>query len=152
MKKIKKLTVTILFAFWVTLTFAQNDPDAIIRRWIAIPKKNIIIEVFKDHNEYKGKIVWFNDNDDKSKPMNIRLDENNSNPALRSRKILGLEVLKNMVFNSKNNRWERGTIYDAKSGRIWNSSASITNDNTLQVRGFWHFEFIGQSMIFKKIG
>lgn len=146
-----KYIIAIIFTAVSSLSFAQNNPDAIIGRWIAIPKKNLIVEVFKDQNKYKGRIVWFNDNDDKTKPMNIRLDENNLNPALRKRKVLGLEVLDNMVYNPKNNRWERGTIYDAKSGRIWNSSAWIINNNTLQVRGFWHFEFIGESMIFKKI-
>ncbi len=117
MRKIEKIAVIILLAFCTTLAFAQNNPDAIIGRWIAIPKKNLIVEVFKDRNKYKGKIVWFNDNDDKTKPMNTRLDENNSNPALRNRKVLGLKVLENMVYNSKSNKWESGTIYEAKSGR-----------------------------------
>ena len=151
MKKIEKIAATIFFTCCAIFVFAQKNPDAIIGRWIAIPKKNIIVEVFKDKDKYKGKVVWFNDNDDKTKPMNTRLDENNLDSALRNRKVLGLQVLNNMMYNSKSNRWEKGTIYDAKSGRVYNSSASLIKDNTLLVKGFWHFEFIGKDMYFKKI-
>lgn len=147
-----KYLIVIVFTAISSLSIAQNNPDAIVGKWITVPQKNLIVEVFRDQNEYKGKIVWFNDSDDKTKPMNIRQDDNNTDPKLRKRKVLGLEVLDNMVYNSKSNRWESGKIYDAKSGRIWSSSAWMRKDNTLQVRGFWHFEFIGQSMIFKKIG
>jgi len=147
-----KYIAFILFSVISSFAIAQNNADAIVGKWMAIPKKNLIVEVFKHGDEYRGKIVWFNDNDDKTKPMNVRLDEKNEIPALRKRKILGLEVLDNMVYNSKVNRWENGKIYDAKSGKTWNSSASIIKDTTLQVRGFWHFEFIGMNMNFKKIG
>jgi uncharacterized protein (DUF2147 family) len=146
-----KHIIVLLFTAIPLLSTAQNA-DAIIGRWMSVPRKNLIIEVFKFHNEYRGKIVWFNDKDDKTKPMNSRLDEKNLDPALRNRKVLGLEVVNKMVYNSKTNRWEDGKIYDAKSGRIWNSSAWITKDNILQVKGFWHFEFIGMNMYFKKVG
>lgn len=146
-----KYLILLIFTVISSASIAQNSPDAIVGKWMAIPKKNLIVEVYKSGNQYRGKIVWFNDNDDKTKPMNTRLDEKNENPALRNRKVLGLEVLNNMVYNVKNNRWENGKIYDAKSGKTYNSSASI-KDTTLQVRGFWHFEFIGMNMNFKKIG
>lgn len=147
-----KYIITSVFTIISFFCVAQNNPDAIIGKWISIPQKNLIVEVFKEKNEYKGKILWFNDNDDKTKPMNTRLDDNNSDPNLRKRKVLGLEVLDNLVYNAKNNRWESGKIYDAKSGRIWSSSAWMKKDSTLLVRGFWHFEFIGQSLTFKKLG
>lgn len=146
-----KYLIFIPFIAISTFSIAQNRSDAIVGKWMAIPKKNLIVEVFKSGNEYRGKILWFNDNDDKTKPMNTRLDEKNENPALRKRKILGLEVLDDMVYNAKSNKWENGKIYDAKSGKTWNCSASIIKDTTLQVRGFWRFEFIGMNMNFKKI-
>ena len=146
-----KYILLTIFIIISSLSIAQNNPDAIIGKWIAVPYKNLIVEVFKDKNEYKGKILWFNDNDDKTKPMNTRQDEKNADPALRKRKVLGLEVLNKMVYNSKSNRWESGKIYDAKSGRIWSSSAWIRKDSSLQVRGFWHFEFIGKNMTFKRL-
>jgi uncharacterized protein (DUF2147 family) len=130
---------------------AGNNPDAILGKWIAIPKKNFMVEVFREGKEYKARLAWFNDRDDPSKPMKLRMDEKNPEPELRKRKLLGMEVLREMVYNPKLNRWESGKIYDAKSGRIWSSTAWLTQEGILKVRGFWHFEFIGKNMDFEKV-
>lgn len=144
------LTILLTILFSTLSAKAQTNPDAILGRWIAVPKQNFIVDVFKSRNQYKAKIAWFRDTDDKSKPMNVRTDEKNPNRALRKRKLIGLEVLNNLVFNLKTNCWESGKIYDAKSGRVWDSSASLAREGILHVRGFWHFEFIGRSMKFKR--
>lgn len=149
-----RLPMKLIFAIiWTAISassLAQNNPDAILGKWITVPKKNLIVEVYKEGPEYKAKIVWFDDTDDLSKPMHKRQDEKNPDPALRRRKVLGMQVLKDLVYNAESNRWESGKIYDAKSGRVWSSSAWLTKEGLLRVRGFWHFEFIGQSLNFKR--
>ncbi len=147
----KYIAITLITFLMAAKVNAENNPDAILGKWIAIPKKNLIVEVFRVGKEYKARVAWFNDNDDPSKPMKQRMDEENPDPTLRNRKLLGLEVLSNMVYNATANRWESGNIYDAKSGRTWRSSACLTKDGTLKVRGFWHFEFIGKNMDFRKV-
>ncbi len=141
----------VVFTLISGVSVAQNNPDAIVGKWITFPQKNLIVEVYKDRNEYKAKIDWFNDRDDPSKPMNKRLDENNPEPALRNRKLLGMQVLQSLLYNASSNKWESGKIYDAKSGRTWSSMAWLTKDGILRVRGFWHFEFIGKNMNFKRV-
>lgn len=145
------LVITLISFLMALKVNAGNNPDAILGKWIAIPKKNFMVEVLRVGKEYKARLVWFNDRDDPSKPMKVRTDEKNPDPALRNRKLLGLEVLTNMVYNKAADRWESGNIYDAKSGRTWRSSAWLTKDGTLKVRGFWHFEFIGKNMDFKRV-
>jgi uncharacterized protein (DUF2147 family) len=147
----KYIVITLFTFFIATNVNAANNPDAIIGRWVVLPKKNLIVEVFRIGKEYKARVAWFTDRDDPSKPMKLRTDEKNPNPALRQRKLLGLEVLTNMVYNAATNHWDNGKIYDARSGRIWSSSALLTNEGTLQVKGFWHFEFLGKNMNFKKV-
>jgi uncharacterized protein (DUF2147 family) len=146
-----KNIIAIVFTIISIQSIAQNNPDAILGKWITHPKRNLMVEVYKDRAEYKARIVWFSDKDDPSKPMTMRMDENNPDPAMRKRKILGMEVLRGMIYNVKLNRWESGKIYDAKSGRVWSSSAWLTSDNILKVRGFWHFEFIGENLNFKRV-
>ena len=146
----KYVVIAMTTFFMATKVQARNNPDAIVGKWLALPKKNLMVEVFREGKEYKARVAWFNDRDDPSKPMKLRTDEKNPDPALRSRKLLGLEVLNNMKYNSATNRWESGNIYDAKSGRTWSSSAKLTKDGTLHVRGFWHFEFIGKNLNFIK--
>ncbi len=147
----KYIVITLFTFFIATNVYAANNPDAIVGRWILLPKKNVMVEVFRKGKEYKARVAWFTDRDDPSKSMKLRMDEKNPNPALRHRKLLGLEVLTDMVFNAGANRWDNGKIYDARTGKIWSSSASLNNDGILQVKGFWHFEFLGKNMNFKKV-
>lgn len=83
--------------------------------------------------------------------MNTRLDSKNSNKALRSRKIIGLEVMHGLEYNTDDNEWQNGWIYDSSSGKIWNAKPSLTKDGRLKVRGFWHFQFLGENMYFKRV-
>lgn len=124
--------------------------NQIVGKWMST-QGNITVQIFKDHDEFKAKVVWFDDSDDRTKPMNTRTDTQNPDPGLRSRKIIGMEVLRNLKFNANTNRWEGGIIYDAKSGKEWSSSGFLTQDGMLQVKGFWHFEFIGRTMTFRRI-
>jgi uncharacterized protein (DUF2147 family) len=139
----------VLFLFGLGAA-AQNKEDAIVGKWMST-ENNVMVEVYKLNQNFKAKVLWFNDTDDKSKPYNIRTDENNPDKSLRNRKILGLEVLQGLTYNSQEDRWENGRIYDAKSGKTWDASVWVTDDHLLKVRGFWHFEFLGKTMKFKKV-
>lgn len=147
----KYIAISVFTLFMALQVNAENNPDAILGKWVAIPKKNFMVEVFRAGKEYKARLVWFNDTDDPSKPMKQRMDEKNPEPGLRKRRLLGMEVLNNMKYNASANRWESGNIYDAKSGRTWSSTAWLTKEGILKVRGFWHFEFIGKNMDFEKV-
>ena len=124
--------------------------DQIIGTWMA-SDKNIVVQVYKDGDSFKASIVWFDDSDDKSKPMEERLDYKNPDKSLRTRKILGMQVLKNLEYNADSNSWENGVIYDAKNGHEWTSCACIDKDGSLKVTGYWHFKFIGKSIKFNRL-
>ena len=132
--------------------FAQAIPtsDLICGKWI-IAEKDLIVQIYKDGSEFKAKIVWFNDSDDKSRPMETRLDADNPDPKLRAQKILGSSVLSSLVYILPSNSWENGMIYDAKHGRYWDSSAYINKKGQLKVTGFWHFKFIGKTLTFTRV-
>lgn len=112
-------------------------------------EKTLVVQVYKAENEFRAKIVWFNDGG--GKKMDEWTDKNNPDPALRSRKILGMNVLEKLVYSPKSNSWEEGMIYDAKNGRHWNSSAYINEEGVLKVKGYWHFKFIGKTINFKRM-
>ncbi len=132
------------------LTTSVLPQDRICGKWIS-EQKNCIIQVYKNGNEYGAKLTWFDDSDDKTKPMNMRVDEKNPNKALQSRKLIGMDVADNLTYNPETNSWENGLIYDAKSGRTWSSAASLSREGMLKVTGYWKFKFIGKSMNFKRI-
>ena len=147
----KGLGIMLLFVLYAGNGIATtSNCDQIIGMWMA-SEKNIVVQVYKDGDSFKASIVWFDDSDDKTKPMDERLDYKNPDKSLRTRKVLGMQVLKNLAYNASSNSWENGIIYDAKNGHEWNSCASIDKDGALKVTGYWHFKFIGKSIKFSRI-
>jgi uncharacterized protein (DUF2147 family) len=148
------LSINLLLILFVSLVPAQLttkalSEDAIVGKWMST-KKNVKVEVYKVNDEFKAKVIWFDDKDDKSRPMQTRRDLKNPNPELRNNKILGMNVLKNLKFNPESNRWEDGIIYDANSGRQFSSVVYFNDDGLLEVKGYWKFEFISQTLEFTK--
>jgi uncharacterized protein (DUF2147 family) len=131
-------------------TTAQHNCDDIIGRWMNTDN-NLEVEVFKADKDYKAKVVWFDDSDDKSQPTNIRCDTKNPKEESRSMKIIGLEVMYGLLYNAEDDEWQHGRIYDSSSGKNWNAKAWLTKDGRLKVRGYWHFQFLGQNMTFNKV-
>ncbi|MFD0765246.1 DUF2147 domain-containing protein [Mucilaginibacter lutimaris] len=130
----------------------KNDAAAaekVCGKW-QLKDEKLIVQVYKEGQEFKAKIVDFDDHDN-TKELDYWTDENNPNPALRSRKLLGMNVLEKLTYNPETNSWEDGIIYDAKHGRHWNSSAYIDKDGALKVKGYWHYKFIGKTLTFKRI-
>ncbi len=59
-------------------------------------------------------------------------DENNPNPALRNRPVLGLELLSG--FKDTGKEWT-GTIYDPRAGKTYKSTLTRLVNGTLKVKG-----------------
>lgn len=131
------------------LTTGVLPQDKILGKWLSV-EKNVLVNVYKNGGKYAAKLIWFDDSDDRSKPMNTRLDYKNPDKSLQNRKLIGMEVVDNLNYNPSTNSWENGQIYDAKNGRTWSSAATITSEDLLKVTGYWHFKFLGKSMAFKR--
>jgi hypothetical protein len=112
---------------------------------------NLEVEVFRTDNDFRAKVVWFDDSDDKNQPFTTRCDSKNPDKTLRKRKILGMEVMHGLTYNIDDDEWEDGRIYDASTGKDWNAKAWLTDNGALKVRGYWHFEFLGENMTFRRI-
>ncbi|MDB5134704.1 MAG: hypothetical protein JWP37_1307 [Mucilaginibacter sp.] len=141
------------FIFFISLsvgTHADAVPgcDQICGKWMS-SEKNLIVQVYKDKDHFRAKIIWFKD--DPSKPMGEWSDAKNPNPSMRTRKILGMDVLDDLKYDTKSNSWEDGTIYDAKNGKEWSASAYISKQGLLKVKGYWHFKIFGRTMVFKRV-
>lgn len=62
-----------------------------------------------------------------------KVDHENPNPALRSRPVVGLQILSGMKPDGEN-RW-RGTIYNADDGRTYSSYMRLKENGLMQVKG-----------------
>jgi uncharacterized protein (DUF2147 family) len=129
------LTMKQLFILFTILsslkTFSQNEADAIIGKWMTTPGQTTIIELFKINNEYKGKIAWTKDSDEK--------------------KPIGFIILEKLQYNSNRKIWEHGKIQDPNSGKTYSATARIKDDGILEVNGYLGFKFLGRKKFFKRV-
>ena len=139
----------LIFYFCFLNASAQSKADHVLGKWLATDH-SVAVEVYRSKGEYKAKVIWFDQRRGSGKPMHTRTDYANPDPKLRDRKIIGMQILEGLVYNSKEHLWEHGKIYDASSGRLWDSSAHITENGLLKVRGYWRLKWIGKTMNFKK--
>ena len=90
-----------------------------------------IVEVYKSGSVYNGKIVWLqNPTEPNGSPV---VDDQNPDPALRKREVLGLNMLSGLKA-AGNNEYNGGSIYDPGNGKTYNCSMKVEGD-VLKVRG-----------------
>lgn len=89
-----------------------------------------IVEVYRQGDVYNGKIVWLqNPTEADGSPA---VDSENPDKSLRSRKIIGLNMLSNLKKNG--GEYTGGSIYDPGNGKTYNCSMKVDGD-VLHVRG-----------------
>jgi uncharacterized protein (DUF2147 family) len=134
----------------ITAHAQQQKADAIAGKWMST-ENNLEVEVFKQNSEYKARLLWFDDSDDKTKPTATRLDEKNHDKTLRTRRLIGIEVLHGLQYNKDDDEWQGGVIYDSSTGKNWDAKAWINTTGMLKVRGYWNIPLLGETMSFKKV-
>ena len=122
----KKILSSLILA---SMTFACAYAQDVIGKW-KLDDGSAIVEVYKSGDAYNGKIVWLEEpNDPSGKPAS---DTNNPDKALRSRKLIGLNMLSGLKKNG--GEYTGGSIYDPGNGKTYNCSMKVDGD-VLHVRG-----------------
>lgn len=137
----------ILFSL-VLSSIAVNaqSADAVVGKWLN-KDGDAHIQIYKKGNTYAGKLAWLKaPNDEAGKP---KTDKNNLNEKLKTRSILGLEILTGFVF--EDGTWEDGKIYDPKSGKIYSCKLSLDGANKLNVRGYVGVSMLGRTDVWSRV-
>lgn len=125
--------------------FAQNK-DAIVGQW-ANSTGEAHIDITKRGDKYFGKIVWLKE--PKDNKGNVKTDYKNPDESLRSKPIIGLEILKNFVYDD--GKWTDGKIYDPKSGKTYSCNMTLKENGQLNMRGYIGVSLIGRSETWKRV-
>ncbi len=120
----------LLFSFAVSQAWAQ-DSERITGKWLKTPKDDLIIEVYKSGDEYKGKITWAKDTS--------------------GNKRIGFQILEGLKFDADEKSWTNGTVYKPSSGSSYKAIAKILEDGTLEVLAYKGMKFIGKKKYFKRV-
>ena len=122
----KKLIFSMIFMLMpLAAAFAQD----VVGKW-KLENGTAIVEVYQSGDVYNGKIVWLqNPTEADGSPA---VDSNNPDKALRSRKLIGLNMLSDLKKDGA--EYNNGKIYDPGNGKTYNCSMKVEGD-VLHVRG-----------------
>lgn len=130
----------------MTFTGYAQTKDAILGKWVNASGE-AHIDIYKKSDKYFGKIVWLkNPKDEKG---NTKLDVKNPEPAAQRNPILGLELLKNFVY--EDGKWTDGKIYDPKSGKTYSCNITVKDANNINIRGYIGVSVFGRSETWKRV-
>ncbi len=133
MKKIKFLLILFSLFIGVTTYAQKNKADDIVGKWFT-ENNEAKVEIYKIGDKYYGKIVWLKEPNDKetAKPSK---DKKNPDVKLRERAIIGMNFVNGFKFDG-DEKWEDGTVYDAKSGKTYNGYIAFESKDKLKLRGY----------------
>ena len=142
---LRKTSLFILLLLLSVQVFAQKKDD-ILGKWLNSSGEGQI-EIYKRGDKFFGKLAWIREPNHAN--GKAKTDEKNPTESLRNRPVLGLEILKNFVFDD--GKWVDGTIYDPKSGKTYSCKLTLKDNNQLSVRGFIGVSLIGRTEVFKRV-
>ncbi len=119
-----------LFIFLIGLgSMTSKNQDVILGVWYT-PKQDGKIEIYEVDNHYYGTLISYT--------MPYATDINNPDPALRSRAVVGLNIIQDFVYDDAHQQWVNGTIYDPENGKTYTGSLWVDkkDPNQLKARGY----------------
>lgn len=126
---------------------AAPPADAVTGTWATPNDKSHVLIGRQPDGTYTGRIIWLKQPDypagfeDRALSGMPKVDRHNPAPALRSRPVLGLDVLQGFRYQTAQNNWDKGTCYDPEGGKTYNCKMWLTDGGRkLYVRGYvWIF-------------
>ena len=122
----KKIIFSIAF---MAMSLCAVSAQDVIGKW-KLEDGSAIVEVYQEGDVFNGRIVWL------EKPTEAdgspAVDDNNPDKALRSRQLIGLNMLHGL--KAADGEYSGGKIYDPGNGKTYNCSMKVEG-KTLKVRG-----------------
>jgi uncharacterized protein (DUF2147 family) len=119
---------------------AEFGPESVLGTWLVV-KEDAKVTIYKCDDKFCGKITWLKTPED--------LDTKNPDPAKRSNKILGMNILWGFSFNQ--GQWVGGRIYDPDSGKTYRCKMWLKSDDKLNLKGYVGIPLFGRSEIWTRV-
>jgi len=133
------LRPSLLLVLALTPLLQESEGEAILGLWLTEEGK-ARVEVRREGDEYHGRIVWLKEptysaDDPKGMGGQPIVDRLNHDGKLRSRPVLGLEILSRFRYAGEG-EWKPGRLYDPERGRSYKGRLKLTTQGTLKLRGY----------------
>ncbi len=143
----KKLLLS--FVLFFTAALMLHAQDEIVGRWKTIDdetgKAKSIIEIYKKDGKYYGRIVQL------LTPQNQDGVCRTCETDYKDKNIIGLVILKDLVYDADDKEWEDGTIMDPKNAKEYSVYLELVGPNKLKVRGYIGFSLIGRTQYWYRV-
>lgn len=141
-----KIVFTLLISLISAVTSFAQSGDAVLGIWQSEHGSGRI-QIFKEGENYNGKIVWLKEEADES--GKVKTDINNPSESLKMQPIKGLEVLSDFEYND--GVWDGGTVYDPRSGKKYSCRLSVSGSGQLEIRAFKGISLIGKTQLWSRV-
>jgi len=108
--------------------------EQVIGKWISSDQEGIT-QIYEKEGKYYGKITWLKKpKDENGVPFT---DTQNPEKSMREQPLLELVILKDFYYNNK--EYKGGTVYDPNTGKTYSCKMWLSDENTINIRGYWGF-------------
>ncbi len=107
------------------------------------------VEIEQCGAELCGRVVWLRSPFDDD-GCDLR-DRHNPDPALRRRRITGLEVLHGLRPEA-DGTWSSGNIYDPTTGNTYTCRLTLDGDDRVRLRGYVGIPLLGRTTTWTRVG
>ncbi len=129
-----------------TLSYASGLPD-VVGLWKTAGNSSKV-EIFPCGDKLCGRVVWMkhpNFVDPNDGPVGApKSGRKNPDPTLRSRPILGLQVIEGLTATGDSS-WEHGRCYDPESGNTYKCRMHLASPERLEMRGYVGIPLFGRT-------
>lgn len=154
----RTLAIAAIAALIALPALAQNGSD-VYGKW-QTESTNAHVELYRCADPARGivcgKVVWLRNatNPDQTPAPSVEevSDVKNPDPALRSRRILGLEFLYGFqAAADEPGTYEGGKIYNAEDGDTYSARIKLENPDKLVLRGYVLMPMLGKSQTWTRV-
>ena len=129
---------------WVATGIRAADTISPIGLW---KNEDATFEIFEGEGKLSARIVALSE--PKTPDGKVKTDIHNPDRSKRDRPIIGLVFMSGFRRQS-DTRWDRGTIYDPKSGNTYSSFLELESPGRIRVRGFIGISLIGRTAVWTR--
>jgi uncharacterized protein (DUF2147 family) len=140
----KQLMLMLLLCTAIGASAQSYQADDVTGTWLTGDKSGQI-HIYRNGSKYYGRIAGGNKKINKE-----HFDVHNPDPARRKDSLMGLVLLKNFEYD-EDGKWNSGTIYDPKSGKTYSCNMSLSDKNTLRIRGYIGISLLGRTEVWTRL-
>ena len=150
MKKLSIVLMIIAAGIFTTTNLLAQDYKAgdLLGIWLN-EDEDAHIEIYKEGEFYFGKIIWLKlpIDEETGKP---KLDKHNPDEELQKRPSLGIKLLTDFIWDD-DNEWNKGDIYDPKTGKTYSCYIVMKEYDLLKIRGYIGISLIGKTTYWTRV-